>query len=455
MMVLLQKKAWVVAASMGYGHERATWPLRNIAEKGKVLSVDSYPGMPSSDALLWKEIRSFYEVMSRCTKFPVIGDFVFSLFDKFQAIKEFYPRELGIESPTLQLRQTYGLIKGRAWGKHLIKLLSKKPLPFVTSFAPVAQMAEYWKYPGPIFLIVTDSDISRSWASLDARKTRILYCASTERAKERLQSYGVPEKNIRVTGFPLPEESLGKSMNKALRRRVSLLDPSQEYQTKYHALLNQYLGSLTSKSLEVKLPKKKPVAISFAIGGAGAQDDIARILIKSLHALLQKGTVRLLIILGTHQELQNKLPRAKGVVFESFATREAYFRAFPRIMEETDILWTKPSELVFYAALGIPLLLSSPIGSQEVQNRKWLHNIGAGIDQLDPKLCCQWLPDLIASSRLAEAAMQGFVEMEKYGTKNIIEFIQARSADFPRALPASTAGPSRLRKNLPSSLLHS
>lgn len=417
-MALLQKKAWVVAASMGYGHQRATWPLRNIAEKGKVLSADSYPGMPSSDALLWKEIRSFYEVISRFTKFPVIGDLVFSMFDRVQKIEEFYPRRMGFAEPTLQLRQTYGLINGHAWGKHFIGFLSRKPLPFVTSFAPVAQMAEYWKYPGPIFLIVTDSDISRSWAPLKAQKTRILYCASTERAKERLQSYGVPEKNIRVTGFPLPEESLGKNMNKALRRRVSLLDPSQEYQTKYHALLAQYLGK---KSFN----KKKFVTISFAIGGAGAQDDIARALIKSLHALLEKGTIRLRIILGVHGELQSNLPKAKGVVFDSFTTKDAYFRAFPKIIEETDILWTKPSELVFYAALGIPLILASPIGSQEAQNRKWLLEIGAGIDQLDPKLCHQWLPDLIASGRLAEAAMQGFVEMEKHGTENIIKYIRS------------------------------
>ncbi|MDO8470672.1 MAG: hypothetical protein Q7S63_01720 [bacterium] len=419
-MPLSRKKAWVVTADMGYGHQRATWPLRNMALKNRVIVANAYPGMPSGDASLWKEVRMFYEAISRFTKFPVIGDLVFSLFDSFQRIEEFYPRAKSFAEPSFQLRQTYGLMKTHSWGKHLIGQLSKNPLPLITSFAPVALMAEYWKYPGPVFLIVTDSDISRSWAPLKATRTRILYCASTERSKERLQSYGVPKRNIKVTGFPLPEESLGKSMEKALSRRVSLLDPYKKYRGKYKAHISQYLKKAPSQNT-------KAVTVSFAIGGAGAQDDVAHAVMESLKPLLREGNVRLSIVLGTHGELRAKFPKTKGVTVEAFSTKETYFRSFPKIIEQTDILWTKPSELVFYAALGIPLLLAPPIGSQEVQNRKWVLDVGAGMDQMDPKLCHQWLPDLIANGRLAEAAMQGFVEMEKNGTSAIKKFVATHS----------------------------
>ena len=37
--------------------------------------------------------------------------------------------------------------------------------------------------------------------------------------------------------------------------------------------------------------------------------------------------------------------------------KPSYFNQFNRWLRDTDILWTKPSELVFYCALGIPILL--------------------------------------------------------------------------------------------------
>ena len=35
------------------------------------------------------------------------------------------------------------------------------------------------------------------------------------------------------------------------------------------------------------------------------------------------------------------------------------------------MLWTKPSEMTFYAALGIPLILAPPLGAHERYNRRW------------------------------------------------------------------------------------
>ena len=82
-------------------------------------------------------------------------------------------------------------------------------------------------------------------------------------------------------------------------------------------------------------------------------------------------------------------------------SKKKYFQEFSKILSNTDILWTKPSELVFYAGLGVPLLLAPPIGSQEKFNRKWLLDIGAGIDQQDIKLTHQWLPDLLEDGTFA------------------------------------------------------
>ena len=97
-------------------------------------------------------------------------------------------------------------------------------------------------------------------------------------------------------------------------------------------------------------------------------------------------------------------------------------------MRATDILWTKPSELSFYAALGIPLLLAPPIGSQEVQNSKWLVRLGSAIPQLKVEYANEWIPDFLDQGLFAEAAMQGFVEMERNGANNIANIIESNSS---------------------------
>ncbi len=100
-----------------------------------------------------------------------------------------------------------------------------------------------------------------------------------------------------------------------------------------------------------------------------------------------------------------------------------YFKKFNEILRVTDILWTKPSELSFYCALGLPIVMAPPIGSQEEFNREWLQAIGSASNQDSPRHCNDWLFDWLDSGWLAEAAMQGFVEAPKFGTYNIEKII--------------------------------
>ena len=59
------KRAWVVAADMGYGHQRTAYPLRDIAFGEKVINANSYHGIPKKDRNIWEQTRSLYEVVSR------------------------------------------------------------------------------------------------------------------------------------------------------------------------------------------------------------------------------------------------------------------------------------------------------------------------------------------------------------------------------------------------------
>ncbi|MEK7167549.1 MAG: hypothetical protein AAB791_00945, partial [Patescibacteria group bacterium] len=190
----LPHKAWVVTVDMGYGHQRAAYPLNDLAYGG-VITANNYRGIPEKDKLIWHNSRRFYEFISRFKKVPVIGEKVFELYDKFQAIPNFYPRR-DLSKSNIQLDQIYSLMERTNWGKHLIGKLANKPMPFITTFFITAMMAEYFKYPGEIYCIICDADFSRTWVPPHPGTSRISYFASNKRVVERLKLYGVRANKI-------------------------------------------------------------------------------------------------------------------------------------------------------------------------------------------------------------------------------------------------------------------
>jgi len=325
------------------------------------------------------------------------------------------------------------LIETKKWGKHLIDKLSKKPLPLISTFFISAFMAETFNYPGEIYCLATDTDINRAWAPKQPASSKIKYFAPSYRVVERLKLYGVPAENIFLTGFPLPLENLGNSnlnvLKKNLKNRLINLDPKRRYWKAYHSVVEKYLGFK-------RLPKKSNhlLTLMFAVGGAGAQKEIGVKIIKSLKNKIIKKEIRIILVAGIHNNLSKFFRKAaiqaglgkelgKGVKIIFSAGKNDYFRKFNEVLHNVDILWTKPSELSFYCALGIPIIIAPPIGSQEQFNRRWLRTIGAASSQFDPKHCDEWLFDWVNSGWLAEAAMQGFVEAPKFGTYNIEKII--------------------------------
>ncbi len=438
--------AWVVAVSMGFGHQRTAHPLRGLSPTGAVINANDYDGMPPEDRARWEQSRRFYEYVSNIEHLPYIGKLLFGVFDLFQRIIRFYPRQNSVR-PTLQLRQNFSLFR-RGFGKHFIGTLATRPasptpaspnrgasqggpLPLVSTFFTPAYMAEFFHYPGDIYCVVCDTDISRTWASLDAASSRIRYFATTDHAAERLTRYGVNPNQIFMTGYPLPKENIGtrklEIAKHDLGHRLVNLDPHSNYRKRYTALIKEYVGALPQKP-------DHPLTIMFSIGGAGAQKNIALSAIRSLSEKINNGALRFVVAAGTkdavrlyfNRELM-KLGLGDHVRLVSARDVGAYFDAFNAALRTTDILWTKPSELTFYAGLGIPIIIAPPIGSQEEFNRDWLIKVGAGILQEDPAYAAEWIADNLESGAFAEAAMQGFVEIEKRGTFMIEEIVAQSS----------------------------
>ncbi|MBP9760935.1 MAG: hypothetical protein KBD15_01685 [Candidatus Magasanikbacteria bacterium] len=433
--------AYVVTVNMGYGHQRAAYPLKDIAvtpesipqENGTaIISANTYPGIPKVDKARWEGGRTLYETVSRMKGVPLIGQPIFNFMDYLQRIEPFYPKR-DLSKPSAQLKQLYRMI-ARGWGKDLIdKLNAAEILPFVTTFFSTAFFAEEHGYKGDIYCLCTDTDVSRAWAPLVPQKSRIQYFAPNKRVKERLMRYGVKESNIFVTGFPLPKENLGGvslgTLKQSLAERIVNLDPQHKYQKKYKETITHYLG-------KAYYPPKdtRPLAITFAVGGAGAQRDIGIHILDSLHPYIDKGLIRLNLIAGTRTDVfefyQKEVQRLHldkkhtgdvHIVYNK--NKFHYFEEMNTILLDTDILWTKPSELSFYAGLGLPIIIAPIIGSQEDYNKAWLHAVGAGFEQQDPRYTHEWLFDWLDSGWLAEAAMQGFLHAPKNAVYHIEDIV--------------------------------
>ena len=426
----MEKKVWVISVNMGYGHQRTAYPLRNLTFEGKIINANDYQGIPEKDKAFWESMRRYYEAFSRFSRIPLIGKATFSIYDEFQKILGFYPKR-DLSKPNFALRQIYSLLK-KGWGKDLIEKLKENPLPLISTFFTPAFMAEFFNYPGEIFCVVCDADISRTWAPINPGTSKIKYFAPTERVVERLKLYGVRSENIFLTGYPLPLENIGsekmETLKEDLRHRILNLDPQKKYFEKYKILIEESLGALSEKS-------DHPLTIMFSVGGAGAQKEIAIQIVKSLRERIKRGEIKIILSAGIREKVKEYFEKEIGQ--ELFLTNldqnveilyqekiENYFKEFNQKLRKTDILWIKPSELSFYAALGLPIIIAPPIGSQEEFNKRWLLKSGFGALEENPSYTDQWLFDWLNRGYLAEAAMEGFVEGEKLGTINIQKIIE-------------------------------
>lgn len=423
------EKFWLIGVDMGYGHQRTAFPLREFATE--VINANNYPGIPERDKKFWEKIRQGYEFISRFKNFPIIGEVAFLIFDSFQKISSFYPKR-ELKKPNFVLKRIYSFFR-KGWGKDLIERLKRKnpKIPLVATFFVPAFMAEYFGYEGEIFCIVCDADISRTWAPLEPHKSKIKYFAPTERVVERLELYGVKKENIFFTGYPLPLENIGSEkmevLKEDLRLRLLNLDPKFKYLKNYQSLIKEKLGDLPQASDHI-------FTLLFSVGGAGAQKEIGAKILEKMAPAIKAQKVKVILSAGIKKEVRDyflkeieklKLTHFLGktveVIFEEKI--ENYFEKFNLALRKTDILWTKPSELVFFSALGLPIIASPPIGSQEEFNLRWLLKSGFGILQENLNFLDQWVFDWIEKGYFAEMAIEGFLEGEKLGTLKIKEII--------------------------------
>jgi hypothetical protein len=430
-------RAWVAAANMGLGHKRAILPLADIAEGGLIVINDAKVADPD-ELKVWEQLLSVYERLSRAKRIPLVGNALFGAMDHFQKIQPAYPR-VDLSRPSAPTKWTAGMVnKGLCAG--LIKRINTKPLPLITSYYAAAVAADMAGY-GRVYCIICDADINRVWVATDPRKSRIEYLVPCGSVLRRLKQYGVPDERIFMTGFPLPKELLGGPdlgrLKVDLGQRLRYLDPQDRFWPLHEASVVHFLGE---ENCQPRNARK--LTLAFAVGGAGAQKEIGAEALSSLKGKILAGELAMNLVCGVRPEIRHyyeAVVKAQGlegcpdVRILGGKGDDDYFASFNASLRDTDIIWTKPSELSFYVGLGIPLIIAPTIGAQETFNRNWLEEIQAGIPQSDPRYAREWIFELLDQGRFAEAAWSGFLKARKYGTYKIHELIatgtMARSGD--------------------------
>jgi hypothetical protein len=414
----------VVSIDMGYGHLRAAYALA-AKLKAEMLHADRAPLADQDEQRRWARVRRFWESISRSSQKPGMGGPLGAFLDAVTSIPRLHPYR-DLSAPTLGVKSLSRLIQ-RGLGRGLQAYLQKTGAPLLTTFYAPAIAADQLGYER-VYCVVTDSDINRVWAPFEPRQTRIHYLVPSWRAQRRLQAYGVPAQNIEFTGFPLPDELLGGPELPALRRnlaaRMVRLDPDGSFSNSHQYEILHTLGALPTDQ------KRRPPLLVFAIGGSGAQVGLAERLINSLKDSILKGRMRLALVAGVRNEVaeqirfwldRNGLAGLLGSSVQLLVEKDfpTYYARFNQLLAETDILWTKPSEMTFYAALGIPMILSSPVGVHEWSNRRWAREHGAGLKQRDARFAAGWIDEWLSDGILAGAAWSGFMRLPKDGLYRI------------------------------------
>lgn len=420
-------RAWVISATMGYGHQRAVYPLKDFAEE-KIITVGAGDAASKNEEKLWKRVLGAYEFMSRAKGIPIIGKPIFNLLDALLHIPSYYPMR-DLSNATFQVDLLESSIKKGLCAAMLEKVKTKN-LPIVTSFYASAIAADM-KGLNNVYCIICDADLNRVWVARQPWESRIDYFAPCGKAAQRLKAYGVPDERIFITGFPLPEELIGGEgmsvLKKNLGRRLVNLDPRKVFRGRHEKNVQHFIGKENyNDSLKNKL------TILYAVGGAGALKEIGGKIAFSLKNKILNDEVKLVLIAGTKKNVSDYFSSIKNQITDDDSrieiiyseSIEEYFEKFNRAMHDADVLWTKPSELTFYAGLGLPIIMSPTIGSQEKFNRLWLFEIQAGIKQMNPDYTDQWLNDLLNKGILAEMAWSGFLKARKLGTFKIAEVLK-------------------------------
>lgn len=412
----MSARAVVAAIDMGYGHLRPAAALADFLG-AEVLQIDRPPLGGEKDRRFWESSRELYEPLTRLSQLRGVGGPMRALLNTITAIPGPWPAR-DLSAPTQGTRWLQRAARDGV-GEALADYLRRSDAPLVTTYFAAAILAEL-QGATRLHCLATDTDLNRVWAPPDPAKSAIRYFAPSERVLRRLQMYGVPKERIRFTGYPLPHELVGGRERTALKANLAARLSRLRASGPLRKLAEAEVGPLPQT--------REPPLIVFAVGGAGAQVPLARKMVRGMRRQIEQGALRLALVAGRRSEVaaalkealyQNSLDGQVEVLEDPDVL--SYIRRFNQLLARADALWSKPSEMAFFAALGLPLIAAPPVGVHEGWNLRWATDRGAALPQHDPALAGEWLQEWIEDGVLAGAALSGAQRLPALGLYQIAE----------------------------------
>jgi len=324
----------VLSVSAGAGHVRAAEAIKAYAEKyyGDTVEAVHIDLMSLVGALFKKLYAESY--ISIVEHHPALWGYLYRTSDKQQADKTLARFRLAIER--LNTR------------KFLSELKKLKPdYVICTHFLPaelLSRMIGHGKFDKPVWVQVTDFDIHTLWIQKDMAG----YFAASGEVAARMVDKGIARELIHVTGIPImPVFSETFSREECCR--------------------------------EIGVDPRKTTLLMMSGGfGVGGIDVLAE---RLLH---MQGDFQVIALAGRNEELlqnlQHMAARYPGKLFPM-----GFTQTIERIMATADFAITKPGGLTSSEclAVGLPMIVVSPIPGQEERNADFLLESGTALKAYD------------------------------------------------------------------------
>jgi len=328
-----KKRILLLSVSAGAGHQRAAEAIRiNALQNNKNLEVCHLDVMDFVTAGFRKIYTDFY--IKLVNKAPTLWGYLYHATNEAQA-----------DSTMERLRRSIERLNARPLLKAIADFAPDAII--CTHFLP-AEMLSRLIFKGrlhcPVWVQVTDFDLHRMWI----HEHMSGYFAANEEIACRMRASGIAQANIHVTGIPVMP--------------AFTCHPSRD-----------------ECAAEIGLDPAKPTVLLMGGGaGLGGLDQVAQRL------LALKIDFQLIVLAGKN------LPALKAlqVIAQQFPGKLValgFTDKVERLMACSDLVITKPGGLTTSEclAMGLPMIVNSPIPGQEERNADYLLEQGAALKAYD------------------------------------------------------------------------
>lgn len=326
------KRVLILSVSAGAGHVRAAEALR-VAARDAGLMAEHLDVMDLSSRVFRKlYCESYIKIVERS---PELWEFLYHKTDKAQ----------DRHSAGVLMRSVLQQLNTREFAA---AVREREPdVVICTHFLPaelLSGLSRKGKFATPCWVQVTDFDVHSLWVHPGMAG----YCVASEEIAWRLAAKGVPREIIRVTGIPVMP-GFGAAHSRVECARELGIDPAK----KTILLMSGGMGVGDIASMAKRLLALERDLQIVALAGKNAR------------------------LLGSLKKLAEEFP---GKLFpQGFST------TVERIMAACDVAVSKPGGLTVSEclAMGLPMVVISPIPGQEERNSDYLLENGAAMKAHD------------------------------------------------------------------------